>query len=159
MAKTKNELLGLVVGLLREGISADEVYSYIEEKYSSKVEKVNISFDQVVERFKGKYIQIKDDSQLILMYVSEINFSGGSAREYMFSGSTVVIDNCCGSDFDSSVGDNHLNFSIDDYNYFSIEELNRKVIEVTVEEVYDLIKTRSTNYIDIILKSFLSHGK
>lgn len=157
MAKTRNELLGLVSGLLRQGISVDEVYSYIEEKYGNEVEKVNISFDQVVEGFKGKYIQIKDDSRLSLMYVSDICSSGGRAREYMFSGSTVEIDNC--GDFDSSVGEFSLSFSVNDYDYFSAEELVNKVKIITIEEACNLIKTVSSDYIDVVLKSFLSYGK
>ena len=157
MEKTRNELLGLVSGLVRNGVSIDKLYNYIKDKFEVETDKTINDFNSVIKKYKDQYILIdgNSDSLSSLMLVKEIEFSGGRAREYSFQGPIINFTNDITEDDNVIVGSCGISFDSSDYNYFSIKELERDVKILSIDEVKTLIAKKSTKNVETIMKNFL----
>lgn len=158
MEKTKNELLGLVSGLVRNGVSIDELYSHIEGKFKAETEKTCEDFKSIEKKYKGQYVIIDEtkDDLSSLMLVNDVEFSGGRAREYTFHGPIINFMRGITEDEDLVVGNCYLSYDSSDYNYFSKKELEDDVRIITREEVENIIKSWSDSNSKAIIKLFLS---
>lgn len=157
MEKTKNELLGLVSGLVKNGVSIDELYNYIKDKFEVETDKTINDFSSIIKKYKDQYILIdgNNDSFSSLMLVKDIEFSGGRAREYSFHGPIVNFVNDITEDDNVVIGSCGISFDSFDYNHFSTEELDRNIKVLNINEVTALIAKKSVENVDTIMKNFL----
>lgn len=158
MEKTRNELLGLVSGLVKNGVSIDELYGHIEEKFKVETDKVYEDLESIGERYKDQYIIINEGSKDLssLMLVREVEFSGGRAREFAFHGPVINFMRGITEDEDITVGNCYLSFDSSDYNYFSKEELTTDVRIISREEAERVIRSWSTSNSEAVIRLFLS---
>ena len=156
MEKTRNELLGLVSGLVKNGVSIDELYNYIKDKFEVETDKTINDFSSIIKKYKNQYILIDENSDSLssLMLVKDIEFSGGRAREYSFQGPIVNFMRGVTEDDSVIVGNCGVSFDSSDYNYFSFEELERDVRIITKEQAIDFIKFISDSNSDAIIRLF-----
>lgn len=157
MEKTKNELLGLVSGLVKNGVSIDELYNYIKDKFEVETDKTINDFSSIIKKYKDQYILIdgNNDRFSSLMLVKDIEFSGGRAREYSFHGPIVNFVNDITEDDSVVIGSCGISFDSFDYNHFSTEELDRNIKVLSINEVKALIAKKSVENVDTIMKNFL----
>ena len=158
MEKTRNELLGLVSGLVKNGVSIDELYNYIKDKFEVETDKTINDFSSIIEKYKGQYViidEIKDDLSS-LMLVNDVEFSGGRTREYAFHGPIINFMRGTTEDEDLIIGNCYLSYDSSDYNYFSKKELEDDVRIITREEAENIIKSWSDSNSEAIIKLFLS---
>lgn len=158
MEKTRNELLGLVSGLVKNGVSIDELYDHIEEKFKVETDKVYEDFESIGKRYKDQYIIINEGSKDLssLMLVREVEFSGGRAREFAFQGPVINFMRGITEDEDITVGNCYLSFDSSDYNYFSKDELTTDVRIISREEAERVIRSWSTSNSEAVIRLFLS---
>lgn len=158
MEKTRNELLGLVSGLVRNGVSIDELYDHIEGKFKIETEKTYEDFESIGKRYKDQYVIINESSSDLssLMLVREVEFSGGRAREFAFHGPVINFMRGITEDEDITVGNCYLSFDSSDYNYFSKEELEDDVKIISREEAERVIRSWSTSNSEAVIRLFLS---
>ena len=158
MEKTRNELLGLVSGLVKNGVSIDELYNYIKDKFEVETDKTLNDFSSIIKKYKDQYILINENSDSLssLMFVKDIEFSGGRAREYYFHGPIINFMRGITEDEDLIVGNCYLSYDSSDYNYFSKKELEDDVRIITREDVENIIKSWSDSNSKAIIKLFLS---
>ena len=152
MEKTKNELIGFIGNLVKDGISIDEIYDHLEKKFGSGYKDKTITNLQAVrDKYKDRFVLISVSDINTMMYIEDVKYSGGLARENVFCGPSVVFsrgEGTCNTSFDS-----------EDHNYFSSDELETDVRVLSIEEATDLINKYSVENIEIVKKLFLSnHG-
>lgn len=150
MEKIKNELIGFIGNLVKDGISIDEIYDHLEKKFGSGYKYKTITNLQAVsDKYKDHFVLISVSDINTMMYVEDVEYSGGLVREYVFCGPSVVFSN--------GEGTCNISFDSEGHYYLSSDVLVTDVRVLSIEETTDLMNKYSVENIEIVKKLFLNY--